>query len=182
MLGIVSYSGYIPYYRLKRETTGAAFGKKGGKGAKAVAYCDEDSVTMAVEAAISAVKNTKANEIGTVYFASTTSPYAEKQSATQVAAALDLGDIIRTGDFANSLRANSTALLAGCDAVVADGKKVLVTFSDCRTGAPEGKFEDDLGDAAAAFLLGSENVLAEINYRVSVSKDAVDEWRADDDK
>ena len=101
MLGIVSYSGYIPYYRLKKETTGQAFGKKGGKGAKAVAYCDEDSVTMAVAAAIDAVKNTNVDEIGAVYFASTTSPYAEKQSATQIAAALDLGEMIRTGDFAN---------------------------------------------------------------------------------
>ena len=46
MNGIVSYGAYIPYYRLKKETAAEAFGKKAGKGEKAVAYCDEDSITM----------------------------------------------------------------------------------------------------------------------------------------
>ena len=46
MRGIVSYGAYIPYYRLKKETIAQAYGKRGGNGAKAVAYCDEDSITM----------------------------------------------------------------------------------------------------------------------------------------
>ena len=46
MTGIVSCGAYIPYYRLKKETMAQAFGKGAGKGEKAVAYCDEDSITM----------------------------------------------------------------------------------------------------------------------------------------
>ena len=51
MIGIVSCGAYIPYYRLKKETMAQAFGKGAGKGEKAVAYWDEDSITMAVAAA-----------------------------------------------------------------------------------------------------------------------------------
>ena len=54
MVGIVSYGAYIPYYRLKKSTIAQAYGKRAGKGAKAVAYCDEDSITMAVAAALDA--------------------------------------------------------------------------------------------------------------------------------
>lgn len=183
MVGIVSYGAYVPYYRLKKETVAQAFGKKAGKGSKAVAYCDEDSLTMAVAAALDAVNGTNTDDIRALYFASTTSPYAEKQAATQVAAALDLGTKIRTADFANTLRAGSSAVLAGCDALaVAEAGKVMVTFSDCRLGAADGKFEDELGDAAAAFLLGTEDLLATIDASASVAKEAIDEWRADDDR
>ena len=51
MRGIVSYGAHIPYYRLKKETVAQAYGKRGGSMAKAVAYCDEDSVTMDVAVA-----------------------------------------------------------------------------------------------------------------------------------
>ena len=74
MVGIVSYGAYIPYYRLKKETIAQAFGKRGGKGSKAVAYCDEDSITMSVAAALDAAKDSDANDIRALYFASTTAP------------------------------------------------------------------------------------------------------------
>ena len=48
MRGIVSYGAHIPYYRLKKETVAQAYGKRGGSMAKAVAYCDEGSVTIVV--------------------------------------------------------------------------------------------------------------------------------------
>ena len=60
MNGIVSYGAYIPYYRLTKGTAAEAFGKKAGKGEKAVAYCDEDSITMAVAAAMDAMAATEA--------------------------------------------------------------------------------------------------------------------------
>lgn len=178
MTGIVSYGAYIPYYRLKKDTIAQAYGKRAGKGAKAVAYCDEDSVTMAVAAGIDAVENAGGHPKA-VFFASATAPYREKMSATEVAAALDLGDAVRTVDFGDSLRAGSSAILAAMDAA---GKgQILVTLSDCRLGAADGKMETDLGDGAAAFLMGTEDLLAEITDRVSISRDTPDEWRDSDD-
>ncbi len=183
MAGIVSYGAYIPYHRLKKETAAAAYGKKGGKGMRSVAYCDEDSITMAMAASLDAIFGKEdLSSLGAVYFASTTAPYAEKQSATEIAAALDLKTDLRTSDFANSLRAGSAALNAAADYAMAEGGQALVVMSDTRLGASDGKYETDLGDGASAFLLGAEDVIATLDGRCSVAKDAIDVWRADDDR
>jgi len=181
MLGIVSYGAYVPYYRLKKETIAQAFGKRGGKGAKAVAYCDEDSLTMSVAAAMDACAGNDLQDLAGVYFASVSAPYREKQCAAELVAVLNAGENLRTGDYAGNLRAGSAAILSACDQLAQTGGKAVVTMADCRLGAADGKFESDLGDGAAAFLLGSEDVLANLDASCSVSKNAIDEWRAADD-
>ena len=50
MAGIVSYGSYVPYRRLKRAAIAQVMGVAAGKGERAVASFDEDSVSMAVEA------------------------------------------------------------------------------------------------------------------------------------
>ncbi len=182
MTGIVSYGAYIPYYRLKKDTVAQAYGKHAGKGAKAVANYDEDSITMAVAAAMDAIANCDKTGMSAVYFASSSSPYKENQAAAELAAVLDLDQGIRTADFANTLRAASSAMLAGFDAAEKTGGLSLVTASDCRLGAADGKLETELGDAAAAFVLGSEDLLAVLDGSASVSQSAADEWRASDDR
>lgn len=177
MNGIVSYGAYIPYYRLKKETAAEAFGKKAGKGEKAVAYCDEDSITMAVAAAMDAMAGTASASLSGVLFASASAPYQEKMNAAEVAAVLDAPRKLRTADFAGSLRAGSAAMLAALDA----GQNMLVTMSDCRLGAADGKFEAELGDGAAAFLMGSEDLLATLDGTSSVSANAIDQWRSAED-
>jgi len=131
MVGIVSYGTHIPYYRLTKATAAKAFGKRAGAGEKAVAYCDEDSVTMAVEASMQAIANIDPNALKAVFFASASSPYAEKISATEVAAALDLGTDLRTTDFTSSLRAGSEAMLTACQ-TVQNGGLALAAIGDCR--------------------------------------------------
>lgn len=180
MVGIVSYGTHIPYYRLTRAAAASAFGKRAGAGEKAVAYCDEDSVTMAVEASLQAVADKDLSTLKTVLFASASSPYAEKISATELAAALDLDLRVRTADFTSSLRAGSEAMLTACQNVQG-GELALAAMGDCRLGAPDGKFETDLGDAAAAFVFGTENVLASVDANVCISRDAIDQWRSAED-
>ena len=51
MRGILSIAGYVPYRRLSRSEIPATFGTGGGKGTRSVAGYDEDTTTMAVEAA-----------------------------------------------------------------------------------------------------------------------------------
>mgnify|MGYP003302316077 CR=1 FL=1 len=46
MRGIVSYGGYVPFNRLKREALKAAYDKVKIKGERSVANYDEDSITM----------------------------------------------------------------------------------------------------------------------------------------
>src|SRR3989338_7758831 len=93
MVGIVSTGAYIPIYRLERESIAKVWrGGRGGAvaGERAVANFDEDTVTMAVEAGVDCLKGIDREQIDGLYFASTTSPYKEKQSAAIVAEALDL--------------------------------------------------------------------------------------------
>ena len=116
MIGIKSYGVYVPFNRLEHKRIGEAYSKRTGKGEKAVASYDEDSITMAVGAAADCCGLAAAPAVDGVYLASTTLPYKEKQCATVVASALDLPENVRTADFASSLRCGSEALLAAFDA------------------------------------------------------------------
>ena len=49
--GIVGIAGYVPYRRIQRSDITKFFGTGGGKGTRSVAYHDEDTTTMGVEAA-----------------------------------------------------------------------------------------------------------------------------------
>jgi hydroxymethylglutaryl-CoA synthase len=51
MNGIVAYASYIPYYRLDRKAIGETLGASAGSGTRSVACYDEDTTSMAVEAA-----------------------------------------------------------------------------------------------------------------------------------
>ena len=111
MAGIASYGAYIPLYRLDRaEITKAWGGQFPVPGEKAVASYDEDSITMAYAAAADCLTGIDRKKVGGLYFASTTSPYKEKQASTTIAGALALGTEIRTADFSGSLRAGTIAL------------------------------------------------------------------------
>ena len=49
---------------------------------------------------------------------------------------------------------------------------------DCRLAAPEGKAEQTTGDGAVAFVLGAEDVIAEIEASASLTREFLDTWRA----
>jgi 3-hydroxy-3-methylglutaryl CoA synthase len=182
MAGVVSYGAYIPYHRMSREELQRAWGGFGMPGEKAVANFDEDSITMAVEAARDCLKGMEQQKIDAVYLASTTLPYKEKLGAAIVAAALDLPAEVRTVDFAGSLRAGTSAVGCALDAVKAgSAKRVLVAVADTRMGAPAGQFEQALGDGAAALLLGDNDLIAEIRDSNHTSDEFSGVWRADGD-
>ena len=177
MIGITSYGAYIPFHRLSRDVLA-----KGLRGEKAVANFDEDSITMSVAAALDCLKNIDRQRIDGLFFASTTSPYREKECATTVATACDLRREIITADFANTLRSGTAALRSALDAVKAgSAKQVLVTAADCRIGAVGSSFEQSCGDGAAALLIGDSNVAIEVEASHSISNEMFDVWRADGD-
>jgi len=79
MVGITSYGAYVPLHRLGPETKGWGFPSK------AVGYYDEDSLTMAVAAALDCIGGSDRSAIEGMYFASTTAPYKEKLTAATAA-------------------------------------------------------------------------------------------------
>jgi len=182
MIGITSYGAYIPWHRMDRQLFQKAWGGFAIPGERAVAYYDEDSVTMAVEAAIDCLRDVDPHTVDALYFATTTSPYKEKQCSALMGMALDLRRDIRSADIASSLRGGTTAVSFAADAITA-GKadSVLVTAADTRMAAPSGMVEQALGDGAAALLLGNENVIAEIQDSYSISDELAATWRSETD-
>ena len=89
MTGIVSYGAYIPTTRLPLALIQGRKPKEGGP-EKAVAYYDEDAITMAVSAALDCLDGIDRAEVDAVYFASTSYELREKQGAATIAKALDL--------------------------------------------------------------------------------------------
>lgn len=182
MAGIVSYGAYIPIHRLPRELMAKAWGTRSSGGERSVANYDEDSLTMAVEAAFDCLQGHDKKKTGGLFFASTTSPYKEKQSAVLAARTVDLGQEIVTADFAGTLRAGTTALGAALDTVLAKRQdNILVTAADVRLGYPNSDAEQAFGDAAASLLIGNSLVIAEIEARLSLADEITDVWRTDED-
>ncbi len=183
MAGIVSYGAYIPVYRLDRGTMFATWGGMPIGGERSVANFDEDSVTMAVEAGLNCVRGMDRDDIDGLFLASTTTPYLEKQCAGIVSEALDLKRNIKTADFTNSVRSGTMALQAALDAVAAgSARKVLVVAADCRLGMMSTEYERTFGDGAAAVLVGSSDVIAEVDGFHTHYDDIMDLWRQHDDK
>ncbi len=182
MTGIVSYAPYLPLNRLDRAEIGRAWGK-GGKGEKAVASFDEDTITMAVAVAQSCLAGIDIKTVDGLFFASTTAPYAEKQSAATVAAVLGMGAEVYTADFGNSLRSGTNALRAAVDAVNSGSlKKVLVCAAERRLALPIGAGEMAFGDGAGALLIGKEGVVASIDSMYTMSDEIIDIFRSDTDR
>ncbi len=179
MVGITSYGAYIPMLRL--PLAAIAGGKPGGP-EKAVANWDEDSVTMAVAAAIDCLHGVDRSAVDGVLFASTSYPFKEKQGAAIVARALDLRRDVQTTDVGDSLRAGTTALRTAVDTVKAgSARRVLVVAGETRMAAPRSALEANLGDGAAAFLVGADDVAAGVSATHAVADELIDVWRAEGD-
>lgn len=177
MTGILSYGAYVPPTRLAFATIGGREAKEGGP-EKAVAWNDEDAVTLAMTAAVNCLRGFDRDQVDGVFFACTTYPFAEKQGAALLARALDLPRGVRANDFSGSLRAGTNALRAAVDAVAAgSSRRVLVVASDCRMGAPGSGLEMNFGDAAVAFLVGEGDAIASLDASFAVADELVDVWR-----
>ena len=178
MVGISSYGVHVPYYRLNREAIA-----KGQRGEKAIANFDEDSVTMAVAAAMNCLNGVDRESVDRLLCASTTFPYKEKQASAMIAAACDLPRNIFTADFASSLKGGTSAVISAADAVTAKtAKQVLVTAADCRPTAPLSEFEPVFGDGAAALLISDSDVAVSLEASYSVSDEIMDIWRTQHDR
>ena len=183
MVGIKSLGAYIPMHRLSYEELGKAWDMGLGNGERSVSSFDEDSLTMAVDAAVDCLNKNDRSVVDGVMFASATSPFYEKQAATTLGVAVDLNRDITTMDVSGSLRAGTGALKAAFDAVKAgSNKNVLVAAADCRMAYPGSLLESALGDGAAAVLVGDTDVAVEIKGIFSVSDEITDYWRRAEDR
>ncbi|PVM88013.1 OB-fold domain-containing protein [Caulobacter radicis] len=187
MVGIAAWGAYAPRLRLSRKAVVAAnawvapglAGK--ARGERSMANWDEDALTMAVEAARDAlgVEDEGRAAIETAIFASTTAPFADRQNAGILAAALTLEPSIASADVTGSQRCGLTALGQALDAA-ASGKRVLVAAGEHRRARAASPQELDFGDAAAAFVVSPDGGAATFLGRGTVTDDFVDHFRGSD--
>ena len=186
MIGIVGYGGYVPRLRLSRRAMVQALAwyapglAARGKGARAMANYDEDSLTMAVAAARDCLgRGDDRSQVRGLFLASSTLPFAERLNAAIVREALTLDEDIASQDNGGSMRAALSAVEQALDAVRAGRGQQLVLASDLRQASPASPQELEQGDGAAAVLLGQgPGVLAEVIGSSVHSADFVDHFRA----
>ncbi|MHA1148516.1 MAG: OB-fold domain-containing protein [Promethearchaeota archaeon] len=180
MIGIKAYGAYLPKYLLPRELIGKAWDFPIIPGTKAIASADEDSLTMGVEAGIDCLVGINPKTIDGLFFASTTQVYTEKDSASLIAAVLDLRDNIITADFTDSTKAATTAFCRAVDAIKAnpDIKSVLIIAADTRIPEPSTMWEYGYADGAAAILVADEeNLPITIEDYYSVAANVTGPWK-----
>jgi 3-hydroxy-3-methylglutaryl CoA synthase len=178
MAGITSFGAYIPFYRITHKEIARAWGGRASEGERAVANVDEDSITLAVEAVIDLLGERDRREVDGLIFASTTSPYDEKQASTLIATAADLRHDIRAVDHTSSLRSATSALRSALDSVQAgSASRIIVAAADTRLAVPKSANERIFGDAASAIEVGSDRVIARLITSHSTIDEITDVWR-----
>lgn len=187
MVGIITYGAYIPRFRVKVEEIARVWGANpseisGGLGVyeKSVPDLDENTATISVEAARSALARRKINpdDIGAVYVGSESHPYAVKPTAVTVGEAIGATPVMTAADYEFACKAG-TAAIQTCMGLVGSGmiRYGLAIGADIAQGAPGDALEYTAAAGGAAFLIGKDDPIAEINATHSYTSDTPDFWR-----
>jgi hydroxymethylglutaryl-CoA synthase len=176
MAGISAWGVYVPTWRLERAMLGRAWDTPSLPGERSVCAGDEDSLTMAVEAALACVADRDRSSLDAVYFASTTAPYAEKQAAATIAGVLGRKEAM-TADVTGTLRAGTTALRQALGAVRSGAaREALVVAADARPAEPATAMEQLFGDGAGAVLVSSDSPVRVVG-EASIAEEFTGPWR-----
>lgn len=182
--GIVGYGSYIPRYRLPASEVARVWTGKGGGGPikeKAVPGLDEDTLTIALEAARNALDRAQINpqDIGAVWVGSESHPYAVKPTSTIIAEALGATPHTEAADWQFACKAGTETIQAGIG-FVASGMVpyVLGIGADTAQGRPGDALEYTAAAGGAAFIIGpAEESLAIFEASYSYVTDTPDFWR-----
>ena len=189
MVGIVSHGAYIPKYRIKTEEIAGVHGKNASfikkellVDEKSVPNFDEDSLTMAFEASVNALKKTAIDrtKIGAVYSGSESKVYAVKPNASILGDMLGIGMDFTSADIEFACK-GGTAGLQACFGLSKSGfiKYGLAVGTDTAQSSPGDILEYTAASGAAAFIVGNDKneIIAELEHMHSVSSDTPDFWR-----
>lgn len=187
-VGIVGYGSSIPRQRIKVEEIAKVWGadapsyKKGLMlYEKSVPAPDQDVISMSVEAGRRALKRSGGidpQEIGAIYIGSESHPYAVKPSGTTVAEALGATPDIHCADFEFACKAGSEGMFVAMSLIKAgEVKYALGIGADTSQGAPGDALEYSAAAGAAAFLMGSSDLVAVCDHTHSFMTDTPDFWR-----
>ncbi|MCK4766629.1 MAG: hydroxymethylglutaryl-CoA synthase [Candidatus Aminicenantes bacterium] len=187
MVGIVGYGTHIPRSRIKVEeiakvwgADAAAFKKGLNLNEKSVPAPDEDCATLSVNAARNAVKRAGIDpqDIGAVYVGSESHPYAVKPTGTIVSEALGACPYVHTADLEFACKAGTEGMYIALNLVKAgEMPYALAIGADTSQGAPGDALEYSAAAGAAAFIVGAEDLAAELVDTHCYMTDTPDFWR-----
>jgi len=171
-IGISGYGVYIPKLRIKKEDYAKAWGSFSAAGVseKSVMGFDEDVLTAAAKVSKRALESVPigADKVTRFALASTTPPYTEKLLSGTVMVSVGMPNTIFSSDHTTSTRAGTEALLSGFEHLMANPKGVaLVASADSPRASMWDAVEHPLGAGAAAYVLSSENLIAEFEGSAS---------------
>ena len=193
-VAVLGVGAAAPSLRLAAAEAGAAWGSGGGPGALAVCDADEDTLTLAWQAATSALEaaGVDAASVGGLWWGTSRPPMAEGPSHVFLCSALGLGAGVAGCLASGSPHAGMDALVAAWDAVVArPGTVALVVASDALVPGPGTAGETAIGAGAAAVVVASEGARdpaaatngsspgARLVARATRARPALDRYRAD---
>lgn len=186
-VGLVSFGAYLPRYAIKTSEIELAWAKQIDEVArsikiyqKSVPDIDEDSITMAVEASLMAIERMEMqkNQIEAVFMGSESHPYAVKPSGTVLSQALGLKNNLAMADLEFACKAGTQALQIGLSYCLSKmAQQVLALGADTAQAEPGDALEYSASAGAAAFVVGSKNLLTEILATTSYASDTPDFWR-----
>jgi len=186
-VGLIGYGVYIPRYRIAaREIARVWTDGQGGVPveSKSVAGPDEDTITLAIEAARNAVARAglAPERLGAVWVGSESHPYSVKPSGTIVAEALGATPWVSAADWEFACKAGSEALTAAMGLVGSGMQEyALAIGADTAQGRPGDALEYTASSGAAALIVGpAEEALATIEATVSYVSDTPDFFRRAD--
>jgi hydroxymethylglutaryl-CoA synthase len=147
---------------------------------KSVPSPDEDVITIAAEAARNMMSRCSVDpkDIGAIYVGSESHPYAVKPTGTVVAEAIEATPDLTVADLEFACKAG-TAGIQICMGLVGSGmvRYGVAIGADTSQGAPGDALEYSASAGGAAYLIGSEKIIAKINKTLSYTTDTPDFWR-----
>jgi len=175
-IGISGYGVYIPRLRIKRDDYAKAWGSFSAAGVneKSVMGYDEDVLTSAAKVARRALESVPlaSEKVTRFLLASTSAPYVEKLLSGTVLTSVGIPNSVLTSDHTTSTRAGTEAMLAGFEHVQANPSgNALVAAADSPKASMWDSVEHALGAGAAAFVLSSENLIAELEGHASYASE-----------
>jgi hydroxymethylglutaryl-CoA synthase len=183
-VGIIGYGAYVPRYRLPATEVSRVW--TGGYGGvpveeKSVPGLDEDTVTMAIEAARNALARAgiTGDSLGAVWVGSESHPYAVKPTSTIVAEALGATPQVSAGDWEFACKAGTEALQAAIG-YVGSGMVdyALAVGMDTAQGRPGDALEYTTAAGGAAYIVGpSDQSVAKLEASYSFVTDTPDFFR-----
>jgi hydroxymethylglutaryl-CoA synthase len=179
---VLGVGAAAPGRRLAAADVAAAWGRTAGRGQVAVCPPDEDTLTLAWEAATAALAGAgiEAEHVDALFWGTARPPFAEGPSHAILATALGCSPHAGGALLSGSTHAGIDAFTTAADAVAAGSAQVaLVVASDARRPGPGTPFEARSGAGAAALVLAPSGGTAAVSARVTRSRPFLDRYRGD---